>query len=591
MPYIPSSSLLPQNYIAEEILIGSILINPHLIVFVIQKINTEHFFIESHKIIYRNILNVYTKNCINSINLIYSLKENNIIHQVGGMDHLTNLIKQGQILNFSKDINFYIKEIIKIINNNYNRRLIIQYGYNIITLANSHIFSNKFLYSKASKYLHYIWNNLNNKNLDNLPELIGSLLYNLEANKNELTITKQHTYSGFKDLDVLTNGLPSGDLIVIAGRPSVGKTSFVINITYNLLQFFYKQICIFSLEMTRIQILYKLISIGSGIPVTDIRFGNINTKQWHTIQKICNELLIGKLYINDNSNISIEVIKYITEILIKENEHNGIIIIDYLQLINEKTLYFENRNQELSYITRQLKIIAQTLHIPVIILSQLNRNIDKRINKKPLLSDLKESGCVSINILIHYDHTNCINIKSIYHNIYCIQDYQYKFNSKGTNYYYIYILQNYIFTCNIGRVVLLNITKDHLLFHIQRLVKLYKLQIYDSLITINKKYKNKIDKSYPLNIKFSDYSLVYDIAKYNYTNFICQRIIVHNSIEQDADIVIMLYKNSIHDPLLDQDISYVIDITISKNRNGPTGSFGMHFTQSTTQFLSTKNNF
>lgn len=581
-------SILPQNYIAEEILIGSIIINPNLLTEIISKIEVNYFFIETHKILYRSLLTIYPKNHIDPVQLTYCLQEIKILNQIGGIKKITQLIKQGQVFNYSKNFNFYIQQIIIVIQNNYNRRLIIQYGYNIVKLAYNKGFPNSTLILKASQYLNYINSHINTKNLDNLQELIGTFISNIQQENNTNIFGNIALYSGFRDLDILTNGLPDGDLIVIAGRPSMGKTSFVMNVVYNLIKYFNTKICLFSLEMTKTQILHKLISIGSRISTQTIRSNKIDTKQWYSIQEICNELLLSEIYINDNPNISIDEIQYITQIVTEDSNNNTIIIIDYLQLISEKNFNIETRNQELSYITRKLKILAQTLKIPIIVLSQLNRSIEKRLNKQPLLSDLKESGCISSTVFIKNDKENKIHIKTINKIIHKIKTSYFSAKKKLplTNnkniIKKIYILKQYIFTSIVKHTKNILITDNHKILNYQNWICNNQMEENYTLMKLNIYNINcyKIEKMYKQIIKFYNYHIVYDISKYKYCNFICNTIILHNSIEQDADIVMMLYKHTNDDNKennLYRNNSNQLDIIISKNRNGPVGSCQLEF--------------
>lgn len=334
--------------------------------------------------------------------------------------------------------------------------------------------------------------------------------------------------------------------------------------------------------MTTAQILYKLISIGSKISIKNILSGQLNQNQWNNLQKICNELLKSNIYINDNSNITVNQIKYLTNIIITATEKKHIIIIDYLQLIEAKELHAESRSYELGYITRQLKILAQTLNKPIIILSQLNRNIENRLNKKPLLSDLKESGCVNYKIFMNIDSLNMLSIRSIINqnkNLE-IQYYRGVFNYIKTsqniynNYIKkIYLLQKYNFKCKTNEKIPIIITNHHKLLKNKKWAEQQALNKNQKIIQ-NKNLK-QVSRKIIRQIKFMNYNLVYDITKNNYTNFTCNNTIVHNSIEQDADIIIMLSNNSsIEEKQVDKKI---IDIFISKNRNGPKGSFRLYF--------------
>lgn len=390
------------------------------------------------------------------------------------------------------------------------------------------------------------------------------------------------TYSGFQDLDILTNGLPYGDLIVIAGRPSMGKTSLAIHIAYNVLIYFHINICIFSLEMTIIQVLHKLISIGSRISINSIFTNQLNINQWHIIQKICNELLKNKIYINDNSNINLNQIKFITNTITQIKENKKIIIIDYLQLIQVKDLNIENRTHELGHITRKLKILAQTLSIPIIILSQLNRSIENRLNKKPLLSDLKESGCVNYLVLINIDNFNTLSLTSIFnqYNSFTIKSYKgilnYKidnFNIKNDYIKLIYILKRYNFKCQINQGIEIILTNNHQLLSNYQWIEQQQLEKNHKIV--ENKSSNQLHKMILRTIRFISYALVYDIVKKNYITFNCNNIVIHNSIEQDSDIIIMLSKNLYIKE--EKKNTKTLDIFVSKNRNGPTGSFKLYF--------------
>lgn len=599
MHNLQDNLLPPQNYIAEEIILGSIIIKPDLLNIIFQYLQIECFFLECHRIIYRNLIEINKTKEIDPVNLIYSLQETKTLKLIGGTPKILEIIKQSQIFTYSINANFYINELIEIIYENYTKRLIIQYGHNIVQLAYNPKISNRQLYFKSLQYLNYIKERTNSKNLDNLQDLIGDLITNIQHKNNAFIKFNTTVYSGFEDLDRLTHGLPNGDLIVIAGRPSMGKTSFVINIAHNILKNTDTRLCIFSLEMTRIQILHKLISIGSTIPIKEILSGKISINEWSLIQHICNNLLTSRIYINDTASISIDDIVYLSKLITKEKEYTNIIIIDYLQLIQVKSLNAESRTQELSYITRQLKILAQTLNIPIIILSQLNRNVETRIDKKPILSDLKESGCIKYKMLTNIDKINKLSIKNIikYKSIICLEYIEFKslrtIQKKQKSYHNsidkIYLLTQYIFSCEIYYLHKLCITNNHKFFIYKKWIAQDQINKNKTILLYTKKCQKrfKLIKNFIKTIQFINYDLVYDIRREEYANFISNQIILHNSIEQDADIVMMLYCSKLSS---DNNInSKILDVTVCKNRNGSIGYFQLLFHPKNTVFTNIDN--
>nr|QCI05098.1 replication helicase subunit [Centroceras clavulatum] len=412
----------PQNYLAEEILLGSILINPFIFSKIVNTLKIEAFFLECHQLIYINLLKIYHSNKLNSIELLYSLSENDNLEKIGGVNKIIDLMKQSQVFIYSNNTNLYLDELIKIINQNYAKRLMIQYGHNIIQLAYIKKLHGNSLYNKASHYLNITVEKMPKNYINNLEEIIGNVIFEIHNKKqNIFNYNAQHKIkikSGFKEIDKLTYGLPNGDLIILAARPSMGKTSLAINIANNILKKSEYSICIFSLEMSSKQILHKFISIASRISQKQLANYSLNNYQWNIIKKICQKLLNSNLYIHDKTNISIDYIEYIAKIWKNSYKNTGLIIIDYLQLIQFDMLNNLNRVQQLSYITRKLKMLAQYLNLPILTLSQLNRSIELRVNKEPILSDLKESGCINIYNTINIISNNNYNLyfKSLFYN-------------------------------------------------------------------------------------------------------------------------------------------------------------------------------
>jgi len=200
--------------------------------------------------------------------------------------------------------------------------------------------------------------------------------------------------SGFYDLDSLIQGFQRSDLIIISGRPSMGKTALCLNIGLNIIKNSKLPILIFSLEMSKEQIMYRLLSMETNIDQIRLKSGKIYRNDWIKLNKIIKILSKLPFFIDDTTDLSIQDIRLKIKTLIFEQTQIGLIIIDYLQLMQNSKLKIENRVQELSIITRSLKNIAREFNIPVIALSQLSRSVENRVDKRPVLSDLRESGSI-----------------------------------------------------------------------------------------------------------------------------------------------------------------------------------------------------
>nr|QCI05396.1 replication helicase subunit [Crouania attenuata] len=601
MHFIQSKIILPQNYIAEEILLGTIIIAPYLFKNIQQIIIIDAFFLECHQIIYFYLKTMHIKKKINSIALIHSLHKDNNLNKIGGINKILQIMAQSQIFIESHNLNAYVIEIASIINQHYIKRLMIQYAYNIIQLSYIADISSETIYYTAIKYLEITNNKIINYPKHQLNKFISQTLIQWVSKLNQKHHNLQQDtqlLSGFYNLDRLTNGLPDGNLIIIAGRPSTGKTSFAINIAANIVKQDIKGICIFSLEMSSQQILYKFLSILTNIPSSHLYSNQININDWKIIANTCQKLIKTNLYVDDTPNILIHNLESTTHILNKQNNQIKIVIIDYLQLIQLDSISDQNRQQELGYITRKLKLLSQTLCIPIVVLSQLNRNIENRSNKQPILSDLRESGCIFYKCAIYIKNltkyyinikkTNSIKIKA--YNQFHVKKSRNQSSKYTQNIYKPIIFIEYLFTIKskytIKQALL---TKNHKILSYRQWNRQNNFND-DQLINMSK-YDNHymiLFLSFLEKIVFYQKNKTYDIEVQNNSSFMMNLYILHNSIEQDADIILMLNTNTSISTNLSQ-YSKIIDLYLCKNRNGPTGEFKLNFHNTTTSFTDYEN--
>nr|YP_009396685.1 Replication helicase subunit [Vertebrata australis]ARW65871.1 Replication helicase subunit [Vertebrata australis] len=575
---------IPQNYLAEETLIGIILIYPQITHKIINLAEDNIFFIEANKIIYLQITQIIKKKKNTIIGLFHILKSENLLKKIGGVKRLIKLMQQSQIFISSYKTNYYVEDLITLLNKNYFRRLIIQLGYNMVKIGHIINIDKNYVYEKILSYIKNIEQQVMYHKIDkvtNVKDIISSKLleikYKTINNKNTNTIKK--VKSGFLELDKIIQGLPIGNLIIIAGRPAVGKTSLTINIAYYCFYIEKISLLIFSLEMSLNEIFNKFILINSETNPERQSIKKLRDEHWNKISQICHGLLKQNIYINEEINLNVTQIEYISQNL-KKYKSIELIIIDYLQLIEISTdnqkIY--NRSQELGYITRRLKLLAQKLKIPIIVISQLNRNIENRNDKEPILSDLKESGCILYehNIIISSKYLKRTNVKNI-------TRYNKLVNKKTENYVIhffnqiinkIQVLNKYIFL-HIIKEHFIGLTFNHKFLNKNSWVKSSQLS-QTTLINANTQ-NSKINKqTYLQNINFRKYNKIYDIYAKNYFSLIIEGIVIHNSIEQDADIIIILYemnKEKYNTNITDK----IIDLKVSKNRNGKTGYCKLKF--------------
>ena len=375
---------LPHNFLAEKMLLSSLLINSEISEATIEVLPIEAFYFKNHQEIYKAIIIMYkNKIHIDNLTIVDFLQEKGSLNKVGGIQTLIELLNQIPNL-------IYFEEYLKLVKDKFIRRSLIKIGYEAI---NSGYITNLPLEDILVEFENKVFNLTNNKQTKKLissGELLNEMFDDLKDRflNHSLSVLK----SGFHDLDLLIDGFQKSDLIILAGRPSMGKTALSLNILINIIKYSQLPILFFSLEMSKEQIMYRLLAMESNINQMRLKNGKLSQNEWIRVNKIIDILVKLPLFIDDTPNLSIETIRSKIKTILLEQPQIGLIIIDYLQLMeNSKT---DNRVQELSRITRSLKIVAREFNVPIIALSQLSRNVENRVDKKPILSDLRESGSI-----------------------------------------------------------------------------------------------------------------------------------------------------------------------------------------------------
>lgn len=374
---------IPKNIEAEEAVLGSILINQETIYGVSELLDIEDFYRKSHRTIFKVMLDLNTtKKAIDIITLTDYLTHISKLEEVGGIAFITSLAnKVPSTANLKHYINI-VKEKSMLRNIVHIAEYMENMGYD-----SESIDTPETVLDKAEQLLSKLTKKLVTTKVNNIKEQTLNAYVDIENiinNKGELLGLE----TGLQDLDSFLQGLKNSDFMILAARPSMGKTAFALNIASYLSIKKDTPVAFFSLEMSSNQLIHRIFSSYGLIPLFNLKSGNLDDAHTQKLIKVSNKLSQSKLIINDEIS-NLMSLRSIARKLKRENDIK-LIIIDYLQLLEGTRR--ENRNLEISEISRSLKILAKELDIPIIALSQLSRSVESRQVKKPMLSDLRESG-------------------------------------------------------------------------------------------------------------------------------------------------------------------------------------------------------
>lgn len=377
-------NLIPQNIEAEEAVLGAILVNPETLAKVSDTLTVSSFYKPAHRDIYEAMLQLFNNNDnIDIVTVSDVLSYSGKLENIGGRAYINDLVENTIT---TSNILYYAK----IIQEKAVKRALINAGSEIVTRGYDLEPSDRSL-EQAEKLIFDIGSSKATSDLKHVKDMVLDAWDNIEYrynHKDELSGLS----TGFNALDTQLNGLHKSDLIILAARPAMGKTALALNIAQNVAIKENVPVCIFSLEMSAPQLVQRMLCSHAEIDSSRLKTGNMLQKDWECLTNAMNDFSQAPIYIDDTSGCTLTDIRTKCRRLKTQQKDLGLIVIDYLQLMEGGGK--DDRLQQISAISRGLKILAKELDVPIITLSQLSRAVEGRNDKRPMLSDLRESGSI-----------------------------------------------------------------------------------------------------------------------------------------------------------------------------------------------------
>lgn len=375
----------PQSMEAEQAVLGSVFLNADAIIEAMEFITDQDFYRRSHQLIFQTMLTLNDRNeAIDLITVKEQLDSLNLLEDVGGVGYLTEL---AMAVPTAANVGHYAK----IVEQKALLRNLIQTATNIVTKGFEQGDEVETILDEAERMIMEVSERRNRSGFLAIADVLNTTFAEIDRlSQLQEEITGLPT--GYHALDKMTAGLQPEELIILAARPAVGKTAFALNIAQNVGTKTDKAVAIFSLEMGAESLVNRMLCAEGTIDASHLRTGQLTEEEWGNLVMAMGSLSQADIYIDDTPGIKISEIRAKCRKLAQEKGNLGLVLIDYLQLIEGTGR--ENRQQEVSEISRQLKKLAKELKVPVIALSQLSRGVEQRQDKRPVLSDIRESGSI-----------------------------------------------------------------------------------------------------------------------------------------------------------------------------------------------------
>ena len=382
----PTAPVPPQNLEAEESVLGAMMLSPGAIGAVSEVLDASDFYRESHAIVYRAALALYAKGePVDAITLVDELEERGELEAAGGRVRIHEL---AALVPASANAGHYAR----IVREMATLRGLIRAGGEIAELGWERPGETTDLVDRAEQVVFDLSQSRVTSEFSHIEELLKDSFERITA-LYEAGADVTGTPSGFRDLDRLTSGFQPGNLIIVAARPSMGKSGLGLCMAANLAVRAEVPVALFTLEMSKAEVTQRLMCSEAKVESQRLRTGKLGADDWPRLTAACDRLAKAPIYVDDQGSITMMEIRSKARRLKTRESSLGLIVVDYLQLMTSGSTV-ENRVQEVSQISRSLKILARDLDVPILAMSQLSRAVEQRHDKRPILSDLRESGSI-----------------------------------------------------------------------------------------------------------------------------------------------------------------------------------------------------
>ncbi len=586
-PSPAASATVPHNREAEEAVIGAVLINPEVYYDLAQFLQADDFYIHRNRWIWEAFTRLHEQRTpIDLLTVAEELERAGHLAEVGGPAYLTALLNQ-------VPTSLHAEAYGRMVEAAALRRRMLTAANQIATLAYNQQEAIENVLTEAEKSVF----NVSERRLRRDVQPISQALSEYYDRIDELARRPEEIFgvpTGFIDLDRLLTGMQPSDLLIIAGRPGQGKSGFLLSVARNAALLHKKHVAIFSLEMSNEQVVQRLLAQETGIDSQRLRNGKLTEEEWPLLTHAIEVLGDTHIYLDDTPAITPLALR--TKCRRLHMEYGlDLVLLDYLQLMGGEGRA-ENRVQEVSYISRSLKALARELNVPVLAAAQLSRAVEQRTDKRPVLSDLRESGCLTGDTRIALESGSHVPIQEL----------------EGKSGFHVWALNPdtlqleampvsrafctgtkpvFKLRTRLGREI--RATGNHQFLTIQGWRRLDELVVGDNLAlpralpsrshSLTRLAGSDVYWDRIVSLEPDGEERVYDLTVPGHHNFVANNIIVHNSLEQDADVVMFIYRPDQYEK--DTVKQNVAEIIIAKHRNGPTGSVELVFLSHLAKFV------
>lgn len=382
-----NEKIIPHSIEAEQSVLGSMFLSKYALQKALEELNKDLFYLESHGKIFEVINDLYEKGSAIDVTTVTSeLDKRNLLKQIGNVEYISEIVNS--VVSAAN-----IDDYIKIVEEKAIRRRLIETSLEIENAGYSSPDSINELLDNAEKKMLNVVKTRKGTEFRKIQDVLTTTQENIEKlSLNGGDVTGLST--GFDAIDKKTSGLHANELIIIAARPAMGKTAFAVNLATNVAIRNNKTVALFNMEMSAEQLVTRMMAAEGQISQSKLKTGNLGKNDWKQLDEAVTRLADTKIFIDDTPGMTIAEIRAKCRRLASTDGNLGLIIIDYLQLISGSARYAGNRQQEIAEISRALKTLAMELEIPIVALAQLSRSVEQREDKRPLLSDLRESGSI-----------------------------------------------------------------------------------------------------------------------------------------------------------------------------------------------------